>query len=95
MVAWLRRTWDHDLAWSFRRSPVTIVAAALTLVCVSAALAAPWVAPHNPFDLARLSLTDAFAPPVWVESGQAKYLLGTDSQGRDVAFDHSADGGQR
>jgi peptide/nickel transport system permease protein len=42
------------------------------------------VAPHNPFDLAALNLTDAFAPPVWSEGGQAKYLLGTDDQGRDV-----------
>ncbi|HEX5611322.1 MAG TPA: ABC transporter permease [Burkholderiales bacterium] len=84
MVAWLRRAWGHDLAWSFRRSPVTIVAAALALVCVGGALAAPWVAPHNPFDLARLSLNDAFAPPAWMQGGQAKFPLGTDDQGRDV-----------
>jgi len=84
VVAWLFRAWDHDLAWSFRRSPVTIVAAALTFVCVGAALAAPWIAPHDPFDLARLSLNDAFAPPAWAEGGHAKYLLGTDDQGRDV-----------
>ena len=38
----LRRLWDHDLAWSFRRSPVTVVAAALTLV--AAALALAWLA---------------------------------------------------
>ena len=36
----LRRVWQHDLAWSFRRSPVTVVAAALTLICVGAALLA-------------------------------------------------------
>jgi peptide/nickel transport system permease protein len=84
LVAWLRGAWDHDLAWSFRRSPVTIVAAALTLVCLGGALAAPWIAPHNPFELARLSLTDAFAPPAWVEGGHARFLLGTDDQGRDV-----------
>jgi peptide/nickel transport system permease protein len=23
-------------------------------------------------------------PPAWMENGQAKYLLGTDEQGRDV-----------
>ena len=81
---WLRRAWDHDLAWSFRRSPVTILAALLTLACVGGALFAPWVAPHNPFDSATLNLSDGFTPPAWTDKGSAKYLLGTDDQGRDV-----------
>ena len=80
----LRRLWDHDLAWSFRRSPVTVVAAALTLACVAGAALAPWIAPQNPFDLAALELNDAFLPPVWSEDGRAAYLLGTDNQGRDI-----------
>ena len=81
---WLRRAWEHDLAWSFRHSPVTIAAALLTLLCFSGALFAPWVAPHNPFDSATLNLSDGFTPPSWTDKGQAKYLLGTDDQGRDV-----------
>ena len=81
---WLRRAWDHDLAWSFRRSPVTILAALLTLACVGGALFAPWIAPHNPFDSSTLNLSDGFSPPAWTAQGSAKYLLGTDDQGRDV-----------
>jgi peptide/nickel transport system permease protein len=81
---WLRRAWDHDLAWSFRRSPVTILAALLTLACVGGALLAPWIAPHNPFDSATLNLSDGFSPPAWTANGSGKYLLGTDDQGRDV-----------
>jgi len=81
---WLRRAWDHDLAWSFRRSPVTIIAALLTLVCVGSAVFAPWIAPQNPFDSATLNLTDGFTPPAWSDKGSAKYLLGTDDQGRDI-----------
>jgi peptide/nickel transport system permease protein len=80
----LRRLWEHDLAWSFRRSPVTIVAAALTLVCVGAALAAPWISPQDPFNMAGLNLNEAFAPPAWDEKGLAQYPLGTDNQGRDI-----------
>ena len=76
--------WDHDLAYSFRRSPVTIVAAALTLVCVGSALLAPWIAPYNPFDAASLDLNAAFAPPAWIGPGTAGHLLGTDDQGRDM-----------
>jgi peptide/nickel transport system permease protein len=84
VAGWLRRAWEHDLAWSFRRSPVTILAALLTLVCVGGALFAPWIAPHNPFDSATLNLSDGFTPPAWTEKGSSKYLLGTDDQGRDV-----------
>jgi peptide/nickel transport system permease protein len=76
--------WNHDLAYSFRRSPVTIVAAALTVVCVGAALLAPWIAPYNPFDAASLDLNAAFAPPAWIAPGDASHLLGTDDQGRDL-----------
>src|SRR3954453_11178391 len=80
----LRRLWEHDLAWSFRRSPVTIVATALTLIWVGAALLAPWVSPQDPFDMASLNLSDAFTPPAWDEKGLAHYPLGTDNQGRDI-----------
>jgi len=80
----LRRLWEHDLAWSFRRSPVTIVATALTLIWVGAALLAPWVSPQDPFDMASLNLSDAFTPPAWDEKGIGRYPLGTDNQGRDI-----------
>jgi peptide/nickel transport system permease protein len=70
--------------YSFCRSPVTIVAAVLTLLCVGGALFAPWIAPYNPFDLASVNLLDAFTPPGWAAQGKAAYLLGTDNQGRDV-----------
>jgi len=83
-VSWLRRAWDHDLAWSFRHSPVALAAAVLTALCLGGALFAPWIAPHNPFDSATLNLSDGFTPPAWSEKGTTKYLLGTDDQGRDV-----------
>jgi len=76
--------WNHDLAYSFRRSPVTIVAAVLTLVCVGGALFAPWLAPYNPFDAASLDLNAAFAPPAWIPQGTSGHWLGTDDQGRDL-----------
>ena len=75
---------DSDLFYSFRKSRVTVVATAVTLVMLLAALLAPWIAPHNPFDVATLSLLDSELPPVWVEGGDPRFLLGTDNQGRDV-----------
>ncbi|MCC6195590.1 MAG: ABC transporter permease [Burkholderiales bacterium] len=84
LAARLRAAWDGDIAWSFRHSPVAIVSLAVFAVCVIAALFAPWVAPHNPFDLKTLSLADARLPPGWVEGGKAAFPFGTDDQGRDV-----------
>src|SRR5512145_1862342 len=84
MRAALLQLWDSDVLYSFRRSPVTIAAAAVALVCVGAALFAPWIAPHDPFDLASVSLLDAFSPPAWEEGGNRAYPLGTDNQGRDI-----------
>jgi len=84
MAATLRRFFDSDLWWSFTRSPITMISAVVALICILGALFAPWIAPHNPFDLASLNLLDAFKPPSWIEDGEAQYLLGTDDQGRDM-----------
>lgn len=81
VLARIRRS---DLWWRFRRSPGTIVSALVVVVMVAASLAAPWIAPQDPFDLASLELSDALLPPAWLEEGSARYLLGTDGQGRDL-----------
>lgn len=75
---------DSDLWHSFTRSPVVVVSAVITFVFVFAALFAPLVAPHNPFDLASIDLLDSFIPPVWLDGGDPRFLLGTDDQGRDI-----------
>jgi len=80
----LRRFFDGDVWYSFRNSPVAMLAAVIAFVCVFCAAFAPWVSPHNPFDLASLNLADARLPPAWAEDGQMRYLLGTDDQGRDI-----------
>ncbi len=69
-------------AWrKLARNPLALAGSLILLVVVGAALAAPWVAPHDP---ARQSLIRRFAPPVWVAGGQAAHPLGTDQVGRDI-----------
>ena len=63
---------------------MAIGATVVALTCIFVALFAGVVAPHNPFDLATLDLADSMLPPAWLDGGHAKYLLGTDEQGRDV-----------
>ncbi|HXZ48217.1 MAG TPA: ABC transporter permease [Usitatibacter sp.] len=75
---------DSDVFYSFRRRPEVIVSAVVVAAFVVGALFAPWVAPHDPFDLATLNLGDAFTPPAWSGHGHAGYLFGTDDQGRDM-----------
>ncbi len=84
MTAWIRRAWHSDVGYSFRHSPMAMAAGLVAFVCLFCAIFANWVAPHNPFDLATLELSDAFLPPRWLADGNAKYLLGTDDQGRDI-----------
>jgi peptide/nickel transport system permease protein len=80
----LFRAWDSDVAYSFRTSPITIASALLTLIIVGAAFLAPWIAPHNPFDVATLNIMDSRLPPAWEDQGVPEFWLGTDVQGRDV-----------
>ncbi len=80
----LVRLWDSDLAYSFRRSPSAVLAAGIALVLAVGALFAPWLAPHDPMDVASLSLLDSFKPPIGMPDADWSNLLGTDNQGRDV-----------
>ena len=84
LISILRRWFDGDVGHSFLNSPTAIVAAVIAFICVFGALFAPWVAPHNPFDLATLELSNARLPPAWSEGGATNFLLGTDDQGRDI-----------
>lgn len=78
------RIWRHDLTWSFRQSPVAVGAAILLVLIIAAAAFAPWLARVNPYDLASLDLLDSRLPPAFSAGGDARYWLGTDSQGADL-----------
>jgi peptide/nickel transport system permease protein len=80
----LARFLDGDVFHSFRNSPVAIGAALVAAVMILGAVLAPWISPHDPFDLKTLDLNNSLMPPAWTELGNAAYPLGTDDQGRDV-----------
>ncbi len=75
---------DSDLLHSFVRSRLVVLAALISVAIVGAAVLAPVIAPHDPYDLKSLSLLDANTPPAWEKGGDPNYLLGTDDQGRDI-----------
>ena len=81
----LARAWNSDLAYAFRRSPATMLAGLVALATILAALLAPVIAPHDPFDPATLNLMDGFTRPGEAGAGSgAVFPLGTDDQGRDL-----------
>jgi len=84
MIKQIARWFDSDIGYSFRTSPVAIGAAIVGAICLICAVFAPWIAPHNPYDLSTLELSDARLPPAWLPEGSMKYPLGTDEQGRDI-----------
>jgi peptide/nickel transport system permease protein len=57
---------------------------ALVLIMGLAALAAPWIAPQNPYDLAGLDILDGGLAPGSRSMASKTYWLGTDEQGRDM-----------
>jgi peptide/nickel transport system permease protein len=83
-AAMVTRLWNSDLAYNFRRSPTALVSGGIALVLVIGAVFAPWIAPHNPMDVASLSLLDSFKPPIGLPDAEWSNPLGTDNQGRDV-----------
>lgn len=81
----LSMAWDSDVAHAFRRSPVAMISAAVTILLVGAAVLAPLIAPHDPFNPATLNLMNGFTPPGTPNmfTGES-FVMGTDDQGRDV-----------
>ena len=81
----LARALDSDLFYSFRRSPVTIIAALTVLILMLGAFLAPLIAPYDPYDPSSLNLMDGFTPPGEPNAFTGNsYIMGTDDQGRDV-----------
>jgi peptide/nickel transport system permease protein len=80
----INRFFDSDIWWSFKKSPLTVVAAVFAAICIFGAILAPILAPHNPYDLSQISLINSNLPPAWITGGNSEFPLGTDQQGRDI-----------
>lgn len=56
----------------------------ILVIMLIAAVFAPTIAPQNPYDMKGLYLENSLKPPIWMEGGEAPFILGTDDQGRDI-----------
>jgi len=75
---------ENELLYLFLRSPVALVGFLITTLCIAGAMLAPWLSPTNPYDIASFDLLDSMLPPSWSDTGDTRFLLGTDDQGRDL-----------
>ena len=67
-------------SWHYRVSPSVLLLAAYVLL----ALAAPLIAPQNPYDPLQIQAWEASSAPGTVSGAGYLYLLGTDGLGRDI-----------
>lgn len=80
----IKRIRNSDIYWSFSHSRSAKISALILAILILAAIFAPLIAPQNPYDGASLDMWKAELPPVWQDGGEWPYLLGTDTQGRDM-----------
>lgn len=72
------------MLYNYLHDPSAIAGSVILVIAVSAALLAPWITPQDPYNLAEVSLEYFLTPPLWMEEGQAPFILGTDDQGRCI-----------
>jgi len=68
----------------FLRDPSALIGAFLLLIFAFGAIFAPVIAPQNPYNLEKVSLSNFLFPPVWMDGGELPFVLGTDDQGRGI-----------
>jgi len=71
-------------ASEFAESRIALAALAILAVIVVLAIAAPWIAPQNPYDLSQLDVLDSKLAPGSQSMAGRTFWLGTDDQGRDM-----------
>ena len=79
-----RRFKKSYFLYSFRQDPVAIASFVVLMILIATAFLAPLIAPFDPYDSASIDIMDAEMPPAWMDQGDAKFILGTDIQGRDL-----------
>jgi|TARA_B100000959_G_scaffold162012_1_gene169676 peptide/nickel transport system permease protein len=81
--AW-RRFLGSYLFFSFRRDRIAILSFVVLCTFFLASFSASLLAPFDPYDPIQIDIMDSEIPPVWMEEGDKRFLLGTDVQGRDL-----------
>ncbi len=74
----------RELSTGFARDRIALAAFWVLCALLVIAIAAPWLTPQNPYDLAQLDILDAKLAPGAASAAGYTYWLGSDDQGRDM-----------
>ena len=68
----------------FCASRIAVIGVIVLAIIILLAIFASWIAPQNPYDLAKLDVLDSRLAPGEKASDGMTFLLGSDDQGRDI-----------
>ena len=80
----LKKFLRSEFFFNYRHNISAMIGTVIVVLILLIAVFGPLFAPQDPYDVAGLSLSDPYKPPAWLEGGDSRFLLGTDSQGRDM-----------
>ncbi len=78
------RSPGREVVYALLHDKLALIGIVLVTVFILAAVFAPMIAPQNPYDLAQLDIMDGRLPPLSKSMSGLTYLIGTDTQGRDL-----------
>lgn len=73
-----------EVIYALLHDKLALLGIVLVTIFILAAVFAPLIAPQNPYDLAQLDIMDGRLQPGSESMSGMTYLLGTDTQGRDL-----------
>lgn len=83
MIGW-SQVRQSDVYHSFVNNPVAVASAATVLILILVSAMAPVIAPYDPWDQTTFDIMDSEIPPTGAVGADERFLLGTDSMGRDM-----------
>lgn len=75
---------QSEIYHSFVNNRVAMTSATVLLTLVLLSALAPVIAPFDPWDQTKFDIMDSEIPPVGAAGADERFLLGTDSMGRDM-----------
>ncbi len=75
---------ESEFFHNYKKSATAIIGTIIIVSVILIAILGPLFTVQNPYNMSDIQLDNAYKPPAWVEGGEARFLLGTDQQGRDI-----------
>ncbi|MFB0972825.1 MAG: ABC transporter permease, partial [Neofamilia sp.] len=83
-VGLFKRALKSEMFYNYTHNLPAIIGSIIFIITIIVAIIGPNLTPQNPYNMAELSISNSYLPPFWAEGGSTEFLLGTDTQGRDI-----------